>query len=181
MSDWKTLSSEVVYETPWFKVRRDQALNHHGKETTFSVIESQHPSVIIVATDAKGRIFTQKNYRYPLDRILLDIPAGGSDGEDFLVAAKRELLEEGGLASDNWTQLGEINAMVGSGNIPGTVFWAQNVIVATEARDDEEIITDQRFMELSELEQMIARGEVVDTAILAAIYMYKIHKEQTNV
>lgn len=55
MSDWKTLSSEEVYRTPWISVRRDEVTTHTGKRLTYSVVDLAHPSVAIVASDDQGR------------------------------------------------------------------------------------------------------------------------------
>src|SRR4030095_6537795 len=81
---WKTKSSDIVYETPWIKVRRDEVLNHHGKALTYSVVELHHPSVFIVAANDSGAILFQKNYRYTIDQTIWELPAGHSEGKKIL-------------------------------------------------------------------------------------------------
>jgi hypothetical protein len=75
MADWQTLSSEIVYETPWIKVRRDEVRNHLGKPLTYSFIELQHPSVFIIAVNDRGEVFWQKNYRYTIKQIIWELRA----------------------------------------------------------------------------------------------------------
>jgi 8-oxo-dGTP pyrophosphatase MutT (NUDIX family) len=178
MSDWKTLKSEIVYETAWIKVRRDEVLNHNGKPLTYSVIDLQHPSVFIVATNDKHEIFIQQEYKYTIDRTLWAIPAGHADGkasEDLLEAAKRELLEEAGLASDDWIDLGLFYQGIGIANLPFGIFLARGVQRKNDALDEEEQISNRRFVPLGEIEKMIASGEFFDAPAIAAVYSAKIH------
>lgn len=175
MSDWQVTATTEVYKTPWIRVRRDEVLNHNKKPLTYSVVELNHSSVFIVATSSDERILLQKNYRYTLDKTLWEIPAGHSDGEDLLAAAKRELLEEAGLTSDDWTDLGLLYQAAGIGNIPLQVFLARNTSHAQEAQEKSEQITNQHFMSIEEIEQMATRGEIVSAPILAAIYLAKLH------
>ncbi len=175
MSDWQTLSTKIVYETPWIRVRRDEVTNHAGKHLTYSVVELRTPSVFIVAMNAAGQVFLQQSYRYTLGKTMLEIPAGHSDGEDLLVAAKRELLEEAGLTSEQWTNLGKLYQADGIGNLPFIVFLAQNVQQAAARQELDEDITKQRFIDPASVEDMILNGELTGSAHIAAIYLTKLY------
>lgn len=178
MSDWKTLKSDIVYETAWIKVRRDEVLNHNGKSMTYSVVDLQHPSVFIVAINDKHEILIQQEYKYTIDRDIWAIPAGHADGEaseDLLEAAKRELLEEAGLVSDDWTDLGLFFQGIGIANLPYGIFLARNVQPKSDARDEVEQISNQHFVPLAEIEKMIAAGTFFDAPAIAAVYSAKIH------
>lgn len=172
MTDWQTKSSEIVYETPWFSIRRDEVLNHKDKQLTYSYMELPHPAVTIIAVDNKGRILLQQNHRYTLKQKLWEVPSGHSDGEKPLVAAKRELLEESGLESDDWSDLGEARLACGVADIHHYLFLARNVRTTTTERDEEEPIQDQHFASVEEVKAMIKNNEIVDADTLIGLYRY---------
>jgi 8-oxo-dGTP pyrophosphatase MutT (NUDIX family) len=174
MPGWKTLSKEIVYETKWMKVRREEVIDHKGQRITYSFAELPYPAVIIVAVNDKGEIYLQKQYRYTLDRVLWEVPAGGSEGEDFEKAARRELAEEAGLVSNDWVDMGEFFPMDGMGNFPCRVFLARDVRQEAK-KDDEEDIRDTKFFSLAQIKEMIRSNELVDCESIASISMAILH------
>ncbi|HEX9153681.1 MAG TPA: NUDIX hydrolase [Candidatus Saccharimonadales bacterium] len=174
MSDWKVLSSEEVYRTPWIKVRRDKVLNHSGKPLTYSVVELHHPTVFIVAANSEAKILLQKSYRYTIDREMWELPAGHSEGQDYLEAARRELLEETGLASDDWTHLGRFYQAVGVANFPLEAYLARNVRETTKERDNLENILEQKFVSFEEIESMALDGSFDNSTMLGLLYLAKL-------
>jgi 8-oxo-dGTP pyrophosphatase MutT (NUDIX family) len=176
MSDWQTDSSKIVYETPWFKIHEDKVRNQLDRPLTYSYMELQRPSVFVVAVNEKGEVLLQNVYRYTVRQRLWEIPAGMIDeGEEALDAAKRELVEEAGLTSDEWVPLGRLYQIAGTGNVPLEAFLARNVSDAGKATDEDEDITSHTFKSLEDIEQMIKNRELVDSPVLAVLYMAKLH------
>lgn len=175
MSRWQTLKSEEVYETPWITVRRDEVVTKSGKPLTYSVVSLHHPTVIVVASNADGDVLLQQNYRYTIDKTLWELPAGHSDGEDPLTAAKRELLEETNLESDDWVTLGMQYEAVGIANVPFYIFWARNVRGEPKTTDEEEDIINHTFVSAKQIDTMIYDNKLQDCQSLAAICMARAH------
>lgn len=177
MSNWKVLSSEIAYETAWIKVHRDEVLNHNGKPLTYSFVESQHPSVLIIAVNSAGEILFEKNYRYTLDQVLWELPAGQTDGQDGLTAAKRELLEEASLVSSDWREIEEtVYLAPGLAMFPCRVFIAHNVQPATEDSNEEiEEILERRFFSLAQIEELIQNKQLINAGDAGVIYLARVH------
>lgn len=152
-------------------MRRDEVLAHNDKQLTYSVVELRHPSVFIIAVNSAGMLLVQRAYRYTLNQHIWEFPAGHSDGEDPLAAAQRELREEAGLVSADWVALGRLYQAAGIGNIPAEYFLARNVSSVTSNIQDDEWITDHRFVSLAALTKLVESGDFVQSADLAAVYL----------
>jgi 8-oxo-dGTP pyrophosphatase MutT (NUDIX family) len=174
MPNWKTLSKEIVYQTNWMKVYKNEVIDHHGKKITYSYMELPHPAVVIIPVNSRGEIYLHKQYRYPSDQHVWEVPAGGSDGEDLLVAAKRELKEEAGLVSDDWTKIAEYYAMDGSGNCPFSLYLAKDV-VKEGLGDGIEDITEARFFSHDEITDMIRSNGIKCSETLASLALAMPH------
>jgi 8-oxo-dGTP pyrophosphatase MutT (NUDIX family) len=115
----------------------------------------------------------------------VEVPAGGSDGEDPLAAARRELAEETGLRAATWQQVGVLQALNGICRAPETVFLATGLAPVTDgagpnshpahpahtdgAHRAAEGISSVRRVPVPEVLEMVRRGEITDGETVAAL------------
>lgn len=165
---WTTRATRTVYENRWIHVREDDVTGPHG-DGIYGVVRMQHPAVFVVALDDEERICFVELERYTTGRSL-EIPAGGSDGEDPLVAARRELLEEAGVMASEWHDLGTMSALNGIADAPEHVFLARGLSVTdATASQTEEGIDAVRWIPFAEALELIAHGGITDGETIAAL------------
>lgn len=165
---WTTRATRTVYENPWIHVREDQVTGPHG-DGIYGVVRMQHPAVFVIALDDEDRICLVELERYTTGRSI-EVPAGGSDGEDPLVAAQRELLEETGVTASDWQYLGRMNALNGIADAPEHVYLARGLSMTdAAASQDEEGIDAVRWVPLAEALTLVADGEITDGETIAAL------------
>jgi ADP-ribose pyrophosphatase len=112
----KTLDSKRVYEGKLLQVHEDSVMLPDGETAMREYIV--HPgAVIILPMLDEHTVLVERQYRYPLHRHFLELPAGKIDpGEEHAVTARRELLEETGYEAREWTHLFTAYPCVGYSN-----------------------------------------------------------------
>lgn len=165
---WKRLSSQPLFSNKWFKVRLDTALNPIGVEVPYPVIEN-HPSVIVVAMTDDEQIYLERIFRYPTEMWSWEVAMGGSEGQDVLEAAKRELREELGLEAKDWHEVGWQQAFNGRSNEISHIFLARQLQAVSDNEQAEEGISQIKKVPLQNIDSLIAQAEITDTQTIAAI------------
>lgn len=174
---WKKLSSKNVYSNPWFSVREDQVEKPGNRTGVYGVLETA-PSVFIIALTDKNEIYLTGLFRYPTGKYGLEVPAGGSDFEDLLVAAKRELQEEVGLKGGKWEKIGEFTPLNGIANEVSHVFLAQDLEETNTEIDPNEGIIEIKKVPFEKAFDLIRSGEISDGQSISALTFAKLHLEK---
>lgn len=170
MPSWTTHRSTPVYENAWIRVREDQVTRPDGVAGVYGVVQVRHPAVFVVALTDDDEVVLVEVDRYAIGRVSLEVPAGGSDGEEPLVAARRELLEETGLAADDWQVLAETFSLNGVCDAPGRVLLARGLRpVADGDGQAEEGIVGVRRVPWAEVLGMVRDGVITDGETVAAL------------
>lgn len=163
----KQISSEMKFDGRLIKVTFDVA-DVNGKEAWREVVHHPGASAIVVIDD-QGRIVMERQFRYALDRGLLEIPAGKLDGaEDPLHCAKRELEEETGYKASEWISLGAIATSPGFCNEVIHLYVVKGLSKGETNWDDDEYV-ELEYYTFDELMEAIRKEEIKDAKTLAAL------------
>ena len=124
--------------------------------------------------DAEGNVYLVRQYRAPIDQVLLEIPAGKLDSldEDRLLAAKRELREETGLDAADWMHLTDTFTTPGFSNERISLFLARDLKFGERHLDDDEFLNVVK-MPFEEAFAMVMRGEIRDAKTQIALCIAK--------
>lgn len=166
---WKKLSSKVVHKNPWYAVRKDKVIRPDGKKGEYNVVEFP-PSVFIVAINEKKEVLLVQLFRYTTSRVSIEIPAGNTEGQRPLFAAKRELLEETGYKAKQWKQVGKFQAANGILNTESYVYLAQDLTSTEENSKLEEGITKVFTLPFEEVLNMVQQGKFTDGQSMIALF-----------
>ena len=160
--------SAQVYKGRLLDVRRDTVRLPDGSESSREYIV--HPGAVgAVPILDDGRIVMVRQFRYPLGRTLLEIPAGKVDaGESMLTCAARELREETGYTAREWARAGVLHNAVAYSN-EGIEIWFARGLTAGSAQLDAGEFVEVSAASLEDLEAEAAAGTLTDAKTLIAL------------
>lgn len=171
----RLLSSEQIYKGHVINLRVDRVEAAGGRETTRDVVE-HGGAVAIVAVDDDGNIILVRQFRYPVGKELLEIPAGGIDpGEDPAQTAARELQEEIGYFPQNLKKMG------GFYSAPGFCTEYLHLYLATELIYSPLVAEDTDGIEVvrvapADIPGLITSGRICDAKSIAGLLSYTLYK-----
>jgi len=163
------VSRQTLLEGGFLTVQRDTVRLPDGSRATRDFIVHGGAVGVIPLLD-DGRLVLVRQHRYPIDRLLLEWPAGKLDaGEDSLACAQRELLEETGYTAREWAWAGDFfNAPAYSSE--RLQLWFARGLSPGPARPDAGEFVETVCVAQAELEALDARGELTDVKTLIGAY-----------
>ena len=163
MSEPERLSTTRVFTGRVFDIDRDTVRMANGREVTVDVV--RHPrSVVLLPIPAPGRIVLVRQFRYAVNKLLWELPAGSvDDGEQPEDAARRECHEEIGKVPDTVVRLASLLPTPGYCDEEMVFFRVSGLNIPSEAAavDEDEDIEAREFA-LADAREMVRRGEIVD-------------------
>lgn len=162
-------SSREIYHGSVLHVFEDRVRLPDGTLATREYIRHVG-AVCIVPLFENGDVLMERQFRYPVDRVALEIPAGklNCPEEDRLAAAQRELREETGLTAARWHSLGLFQPAFAYCDETIEMFLAQDLTSGAQQLDDDEFLHLERIP-LQTLVQMVLRGEILDAKTQTAV------------
>lgn len=156
------IASEEIYNGKILHVYKDTVTLPNGREAGRELIRHVGAVGVVPMTD-DGRVFVERQYRYPLDMVITEIPAGKLDSksEDRLSAAKRELKEETGITADEWTDLGEYYPAAAYTDEKLTLYLARKLHFGEQKLDDDEFLNIEA-VPLKTLIDEVMSGKITD-------------------
>jgi 8-oxo-dGTP pyrophosphatase MutT (NUDIX family) len=131
--------------------------------------------VFIVALDQENKIYLVKLFRYPTQEFSWEVPGGGADGEEPIVAAERELREEAGLRAGKMEVLGKFNILNGVADAQDITVLATDLEELPGNLQEEEGIVAVKKVSFKEAFEMIKNGDITDGETIAAVTFAAIH------
>lgn len=168
----RQLSSETIFTGRVISVTRDTVELENGNTGVREVVH-HHGGAGVAALNGQGEIYLVRQYRYALDRELIEIPAGKLEpGEDPFETAKRELGEEAGLTAAAYRDLGYIIPTCGYCSEIIYLYAAKELSPVSQHLDADEFLS-VFTLPLEEAARLVLSGEITDSKTVAAILKVK--------
>ncbi len=177
LMNFKVLKSNILFHGKVFDLQVDEIEYDSGNKGIREVAVHNGGAVVVPVKD-DGKIILVKQFRYPFQDFLLELPAGKLEkNEDPKECATRELTEETGYSSDTITKLGKIYTTPGFCTEVLHIYLAENLKSGNHNREEGEYGMEVYEFTLEEINEKIRSGEIVDAKTISGIHFYKLHKK----
>ena len=158
-----------VYDGIFLKMKRDTVSLPDGQQAVREYLT--HPgAVAIVALLDDGRVLLERQYRYPIAKACIEIPAGKLDpNENPLLCAQRELAEETGYIAKKWSYIRRIHPVISYSTEFIDIYLAEGLVPGDRHLDEEEFL-DVFAAPLEQLIAWVEEGEITDVKTTISAY-----------
>jgi ADP-ribose pyrophosphatase len=165
----KKIDGKVMYDGNFITVCKDNVLLPDGSTSTREYIT--HPgAVAVLALLDNGKLVMERQFRYPLHREFIELPAGKIDAnEDILVCAQRELLEETGYVAREWIHLTTAWPCIGYADERMEYFLARGLTHQGSKLDEGEFL-EVFELTLAEALDWVKAGKIDDSKTIIGLF-----------
>ena len=169
------ISGEDIYGGIFLNMKRDKVSLPDGGEAVREYLT--HPgAVAVLAILDDGRVLLERQYRYPIAKACIEIPAGKLEiGEDPLLCAKRELEEETGYTATKWSYIRRIHPVISYSTEFIDIYFAEGLMPGKSHLDAEEFL-DVFAAPLEQLLAWVEDGEITDVKTTISTYWLDRHR-----
>ena len=162
------IGGEQIYDGIIVHLYKDDVTLPNGKTAVREVIRHQG-AVCVVAIDNEENIYLVKQFRYPFNDIITEIPAGKLDaGETPLEGAERELREETGIVANNYLYLGELYTSPAFLDEVIHMYLATDLTFVEQDPDEDEFVEVEKI-KLNDFVKEIMNGKIPDSKTQTAV------------
>jgi ADP-ribose pyrophosphatase len=168
------VAGELAYDGHFLKVQRDEVRLPDASLSTREYI--RHPgAVVVLAILDDGSVVLERQFRYPLDRVFIELPAGKIDaGEEPLACAQRELREETGYTARHWQHLCTMHNAIAYSDEHLELYLARGVSAGPDSLDEGEFL-DVFTAAPAQFLEWVRNGQVTDVkTVIGAFWLEKI-------
>lgn len=175
------IAQQELFKGRFLHAFRDTVRLPDGGEATREYV--RHPGAVVVVPllqgpDGQTRIVLERQYRYPVGQVMVELPAGKLDaGEDPLVCGRRELLEETGYQAREWARAGQMHLAIAYSTEVIHVYFARGLTLGQQQLDAGEFL-DVFTATPQELVQWCRKGTVTDAKTLSCMVWLQQWLEQ---
>ncbi|MEY4111251.1 MAG: hypothetical protein RLZZ46_1607 [Bacteroidota bacterium] len=176
---WQTVSSELMYESPWIGIIKNQVINPSGNPGVYSTIKFKNKAIGVIPLDENLNTWIVGQYRYPIERYSWEIPEGGGKPDvPYEESAARELIEETGIRAANFTPLMNLHLSNSASDEEAVVFVATGLSFGESAPEETEILQVKKIS-FDSLLAMVLNNEITDAITVAAVLKISIMGAKT--
>jgi ADP-ribose pyrophosphatase len=136
----RKIDSQELFKGHFLHAFRDTVALPNGKQTAREYVIHSGAVMIIPLLD-DGRLVLERQFRYPVGRVMIEFPAGKLDpGEDSLACAQRELLEETGYSAREWARAGVLHPVISYSTEFIDIWFARGLVLGERQLDEGEFL-----------------------------------------
>jgi len=169
-----TIHTKHIFQGKIISLQVDDVRLPNGETATREIVK--HPGAVAVLAIHEGKMVVVEQYRKPLEKSQVEIPAGKLDpGENPLEAAHRELQEETGYTCPSIKLISSFYTSPGFADELIHLYYADELTAGIEKPDDDEFL-ECVSITLEEAKQMMAEGRISDAKTIMAVYAWQLYQ-----